>query len=240
MAISVVSRLNAADSNGTAGFVTAAFTTNTAGNTIIAIGLCPSRVTSMSTPTDTKGNTYTLIASGSNGTSVSYNVWAVYNIPVSAGTNTVTMNDSNIACGLFIYEIAGLATSAAFDKTMKTAGTSVLSMTSGSTLTLGFNNELVLGGFVTNSTSGGTFTVGGGFSNLLQQNPTNGGNQATEEQIVSTGASIAATATAALSASNGNDISFVVTFSDTAIVPRAFKFNNSGLRPHPFSPGLAR
>lgn len=215
MAISVVQRASAA-SAGTTTIKPALTTSNTAGNAIIVIGIAGTTTATdlNSLPTDTQGNTYavvTTINATAFGNGLLIRVWANYNIAAHTGTNTVTIPNANNDAAGFAWEVAGLATSAAFDKSSSADQTSATALDSGATATTTYANELLLGVFADDNSTSLGFTLGSGYSNA-QQNGATTGYGTTEEQIVSTTGAYNATGTWVVN--TAHTVSMIFTFSD--------------------------
>lgn len=245
MAIAVVQRNKGLDAAGGTGSIAVAFGSNvTAGSCLIAIAVGTDGsqalwTSEFATPTDTRGNTWNLVLNKYTATyQIGVKVWAAYN--TAAGADTITMNDTNNPGALYIYEASGLASSAAFDKSSfqaYVAGTG--SFDSLSTPTTSFANELLLGIFGSGLSGTPTWTIGTNYVNLQQQNNTSGVSSAVEERIVSATGTYNATATSSVTTQGG--LAVIVSFSDTPIpVPLVTKLYIRPLRPHAFSPGLAR
>jgi len=81
---------------------------------IWVVGGCAASTTTLNTPTDTKGNTYTLIGSHADSAGIQklYH-WYAYNTSTGANAVTVTSSASDTVC-VYALEITGLATSGAF------------------------------------------------------------------------------------------------------------------------------
>lgn len=216
MAISVVSRLSGVDSTGATGNVALAYTSNTAGNTLIAKITSLATLTSSLTINDTNTNTWTLVLDYPTGGDAHQRVWAAYNCKVSAGANTVTIQDGNNSSAAAIYEVSGLASSQAFDKSATGVNAASTTPSSGATAVTTNNNELVLVMMHDDGSTTGTVSLGTGYSNLLVPTPTNGLVTGFEEKIISSAA--AQTGAFNNTASNGTAVVTTVTFSDTLIV----------------------
>jgi hypothetical protein len=214
--LAVVRRATGLNSSGAAS-VTAAFASNTAGNTLIALALVANVSLTGFAISDTAGNTWTPIASYANigGKSISAIAWVAYNCLASAGTNTVTVTDGSHNTSLGIYEVQGLASSASFDKSAALNQTSSATPNSGATATTSYANEFVLSGSIDNGTILGAYTLGTGFQALQLPTATAGIVTAFEEKIVS--ATGAQTGSFNLSASNGFEGTIVLTFADTPL-----------------------
>lgn len=212
MAISVTQRVTGTDNLGATGSVVVAFGgNNTAGNTIIALGWIEASINSgLSTPTDTRGNTYTQVVSINNGTaSIGLVAWVANNI--TAGANTVTMNDGNNIANLHLYEVSGLSKTSSFDVSTFNYQLAQTSFTSGS-VTTDNANELLIGAFGVAVSAAPTWSAGSGYSNLTSQNQTFL-NTATEEQIVSSIAGYSATASILINGSSYS-LAAILTFRD--------------------------
>lgn len=222
MAISLVQQTSGLDTAGATGSVSVAFgSNNTAGNMIIAVLIGSDTTntlfnTEFANITDSR-NTYIKVFDQFETTwQVGMKIFVAYN--VGAGANTVTCSaDTSNPAALYIHEIAGVATSAALDKIhfAKTHGTVSASFDSLSTAATTNANEFVLGAFVAGLTGAPSWTLGAGYTNLLQNNNTSSITSAAESKIIS--ASATQNATATLSVATQGGIAVVVTFSDTAV-----------------------
>lgn len=212
MAISVVNR-NKGNDAATTGTVTATFPSNSLNNTLIVIGVADAASTTLATPTDSAGNAYTLVQTYT-GLTVNMKCWVNYSCAISVTTNTVSMGDSFNDAGMFIFEVAGLASSGAFDKSAGQQQSSATAPTSGNTATTTNANELLIGVIGHSASNTPLPTVGAGYSNLQ----TFGESFLTagcEEQIVASTGTYAATF--GLAANSANATTAIFTFSDTAI-----------------------
>lgn len=207
MAIVVVqskSVSNLAASNNT----TLAFTSNvTSGNAIIAIALGGNNSISVS---DSLTDSYTQVFTASV---KQINVFIGY--AGSTGANTVTLNDNFTSSrSLHIYEVSGLASSLAFDKSASGAVTQGATITSPSTAVTSFANELVVVGVYDNSTNAPVYTVGTGFGNFQSPTGSSGNQWATETKVISATGAQNGTFTQTPTG-NATAEMFTVTFSDT-------------------------
>lgn len=233
MAISVVQR-NLLGNAAAASTIAKAYTSNlTAGNASIVIATTDGAVTTLSACTGSQGLPYTPVATIARiSASFSMQVWIGYNMGAAAETVTVTtgFNDSNI----FIFEVAGLAANYAFDTYSTQLQQSATSLSSGTTPTLYSANNLLIGVTANTPNPGLAPTVGAGYGNLQTLTTAfNGGGS--EEQIVAVNTAVSATF--GLAANSANEVTAVFVFSDTQIRRR---FTTVNIRPHAFSPGLAR
>ena len=141
----------------------------TAGDTnIIAIGWnnATSTITSV---TDTAGNTYQAAVPTTRGTGISQAIYYAPNIKAApAGTNTVTVtfNTATPYVDIRAPEYSGLATTNPFDLATSATGTGTTA-TSG-TLTTTTPNELL---FAAGTTTGGFTTAGTGFTTRIITTP---------------------------------------------------------------------
>lgn len=214
MAISVVKR-NVGTDAATNGSIALTFANNTAHNASIVVGTTDGPIANLSTPTDTSGNVYQLLATIDGGWTIKMKLWACYDIATSAGVNTVTMNDSFSLTNMFIFEVAGLATSLAFDKQASAQQGSATALSSGNTATTTNANELLLGITGNANTLSLLPTIGAGYSNLQTTGSTNMWGGSEEAVVGSTGAQAA---TFTLPANATNSTTAIFTFSDTIIV----------------------
>jgi hypothetical protein len=161
-----VQTLTAQSTSGTTPLVSGAFTTSTtSGNfLVVAIGNDSGLTGTITSITDSKGNTYA--KANDIATSVSLSVWYAANITGgSSHTITVNFNDSNTGnVSIVAQEFSGIMASGALDKTAAATGTST-SPSSGATATTTQANELVVASLVTAGTAT-TTTAGAGYSNL--------------------------------------------------------------------------
>lgn len=239
MAISILNRNSGQDANGGTGSIAVAYGVgNTIGSTSIAIVLGTDTTNALfasefADVTDSNGNSYKKIFHlWDSFSQLGCKAYAAYGI--KPGANTVSLpNDHNNPGSLFIYEVSGLGAQSNFDKS-KSASQSATNTfdTAAITQITRWPNELLLGAFAQSGTV--AFTAGAGYSNLQTQNVTGMGQTATEEQIVSAFGKYNATAT---TTGTPNGFAVLLSFADTVV---RYQINNTGLRPHPFSPGLAR
>lgn len=150
---------------------------NTAGNLIwVAVG----SDATITTPTDTAGNTYTLAISvtGANG---SGNAAVYYAAAAVGGPNTVTCNhagNGNTHC--HIAEISGLVTSAVLDQTGSVASSSGCAVSTSAATTQ--SNEWV-GAFFYDSPNNKTLIAGTGYTKVqLSTNSSSGDSALSESQ----------------------------------------------------------
>jgi hypothetical protein len=211
MAISVVQRNKGDDVAGVTGHVAVAFgSNNTAGNTIIVILVGSDTTLALWNSdyplvSDSKVNTYTNVFNQFN-VANGVGIRAYVANAIAAGANTVTQQDNNDACGLYIYEVSGLATSSPFDRSQFAVIGSSTAFTSGNTPTTTVANELLIGFAI--ATAAPTWTVGSGYSNL-QTNGAVANAGAAQEQIVSSTGAYSSTLTSSLSSSG---LAAIVTF----------------------------
>ena len=166
-------------------------------------------------PTDTLGNKYYQILNpGYDATfAEGMEFWVAYNS--AAGANTVTATDNSNDALMSLYEIAGLATYAAFDQSATQNQTSS-PYSSGATPTTSYAHEIAIGAFVIALNS--ALTAGGSYVNM--QNIGSSGGPAdlgTEELIVSSTGAQTATATSTTT----DAIAAVVTLADTGAVAQS-------------------
>jgi hypothetical protein len=240
MAISVVQRASGQD-NATGTVSATLGSPITAGNNVIVITGVNNTLSNLGTPSDGL-NIYKKVAPiYQSSMNVGFNAWIAYQSP--AITPTVSCSDNFNLASIFIYEVSGLTFYNAFDQyaTAQVTGTSSASPS----ITPFYPNELVLGIFGTEDTSSASWTEGGSFVNIQNQ-PLVDWNSAVEELVVSSTSSINATATYADSSQIVQCA--IIAFSNTPINRRVLTnpqpltsiISNDNIRPHPFSPGLAR
>lgn len=231
MAISVIQRNAVGNAAATSSIALAFGSNTTAGSALIAIATTDGAATTLTTITDTQNNTWVPVATVV-GSSFRFKAWITYSVGAAANTVTVatTFQDSN----LFIFEVAGLASLRAFDKVAFQNQSSSTALDSTAAVTT-FANELLIGITANTPTPGLAPTVGAGFSNL-QALTTNFNGGASEEQIVSATGSYSAPF--GLATNTGAETTAIFTFADQ-MQPRRIPYIAS-IRPHAFSPGLAR
>jgi hypothetical protein len=162
-------------------------------------------------------------------------VWYASNITgATTPTLTVNLSASTAACPVIVREYSGLVSY--IDQIAQTAVNANPATSPNIPQSTSLPSSLLIGAFVGDNNSH-TISAGTGYGNFLQQNGGNGLGipLAAEDQIVS---------------AKGIYSASVVNPSGTATVDIAIitipasvahaQFNNSGLRPHSFSPGLAR
>jgi hypothetical protein len=185
-------------------------------------------------------NTYTLISGASiaNGATLYQAVYyAVITTAKASPTVTVNYSSASNNAGVVVQYFNGFVGTPTLDQSGSSANTTSTTVTSGASSGTTQNNELVIGMGVYHAGTT-TFTLGAGYTNLTQlNNSTDTVGVAMESNLVAT--MNAQTATFTLGTTNVN-IGGVLTFYDTSIANVHVKFNNSGMRPYGFSPGIAR
>jgi hypothetical protein len=145
--------------------------TTTGSTVLISVTYNDDVAGAISTITDSQTNTYYKIAGGASGGDTTTELWYAYNI-TGGTTPTITVTTDTPAnyhdWTLIIKEVAGLTTTDPLDKSVSNATSSGTTHTSNATATLSQANEFVTAtlGLAANS----TFTLGGGYSDLLQVN----------------------------------------------------------------------
>lgn len=210
MAIAFVTAATGNQSGPAASHNSSSFDTSTAN--FIAVGIACSGL--VSSVTDNKGNTYTLIGPYATSTD---NVYIAYKANASVGTGTIIT--VNAAAGSFFAVCpacySGLATVTPFDKEMHGAGNSA-ALNSGATATTTQANELVLCTGTLSSGSDLGFGASGSFTMRSSENfASTGGVCFLEDQIVS--ATGAQTGVATSGGNTGLWTCLVATFADTTI-----------------------
>ena len=209
MAISVAQRGATGSSGFPSSIATAFGSNNTLNNAIIVVGFIEANFTNFGI-SDSQGNSYSSVLSNYNATDgLGFEVWIAYGI--KAGANTVTLTTGYNAANMHIYEVAGLAASAAFDVNNYQYQTGATSLTSNSATT-NHANELLLGASAVLSVTP-AYTLGSGYSNLNAANGTVF-HSASEEQIVSSTGSYAATFS--LNTNVTYTVTVLATFADTS------------------------
>jgi hypothetical protein len=188
---------------------------------------------SITSVTDTVGNTYSTVAASQGvGSSGNYTVVCYYTYNQSAGANTVTIHLSSTGDDIaaIVREYGEIDRSKALDKAAVTngTGTAIASPASATTTT---SKELVVAFMGASWTSGDAITTTA-YNNLLSKNDASSVQTAIADTV--TLGLAAQTASFTLNSSE-NWACGVATFPMT--MP---SFHAQTIRPHPFSPGLAR
>lgn len=153
-----------------------------------------------------------------------------YKIAGASEPTVITLSDASASTSaIAIYEYTGFSGVAQPDKTATASGTGTTTNPTGTTATTAAANELL----IAYTTLAGTNTATVAASFTLRNSIT--GLLAVADQIVAATSTYSASFTtgAVLSVSDG--LGIVTFLGDTR-----FTIRNRGLRPHPFSPGLAR
>lgn len=123
------------------------------------------------TVADSKGNSWTALTV-TNISNAAFNIW--YSVPTSVGTgHTVSLTGTNVYATRYFAAFSGGAASPA-DQQSGTTGTSTTP--TGSSITPGFSNELVVSGVAVNTNSLTVSAINGGFTIIGSTFPGNSGN----------------------------------------------------------------
>ena len=183
--------------NGGSGNAAVAFSASniTTNDLIVVHCLWGNTTQTLSSVTDTAGNTYTLIANSSVTESTNMRTQSAYAI-ITAGsgtkpTITCTRSSTSNAAWIEVAEYSGTATSGVLDQSAGTSGTSATPTSPSVTTTA--SGELIVGLFTQDGGAGETWTGGSGYT---LRSPSTGSNErALEDQVQSTAGSISANAT---------------------------------------------
>lgn len=214
--------------------ITGTFGSNTTpGSTIIVVSIEDSSTDNL-TISDSEGNTYIAINSAASVNTGNAAVFTWYAKKIKGGTaNVITVKEAGggRAIAFEASEYTGLSDGNPFLERTKTAigGSGVPS--SGASLVTSMPIQLVIG--VMASTSDVTETAGAGYGNLGTQHVLGASVAIEDKSITTTGAQ-----TAAFGVADTNWFCACYTFVDASNASNAIV--SSKLRPHPFSPGLAR
>lgn len=203
----------------------------TSGNFLIAACRADAGGANYMTVTDNKGNTWARAFSQASG-GADVELWYSQNIQGGAShvVNISNTGGNNIVAILREYSVGALT--GLFDQKASTIGTSTAA-NSGASPTTTAINELVVG--IAGDSDGSTqvYAAGGGYGNLSFQTGSSGAIALEDKLVTTTGAQTANfTLTNSAAWACG-----VATFVEGPGKP-SFKLN--ALRPHAFSPGLAR
>lgn len=216
---------------------TSAFGTTPVGGNLLIVAVMADGLARFQqlTVTDLAGNQYIRLGSANINAVGQVDIWATWTIKGVASHTITAGNLANTTAAIIAEEWSGFPSTNSFDASKSATdntGTST-AVASGSTGITQQSNELLFSAtfFASNTV---TATVGAGYSNLNTVTSSPSKLSAQSQVVVATGTQ-SATLTLSAGASWGT---ILVTVADTSF-PHT-KFNNRGLRPHPFSPGLAR
>lgn len=203
----------------------------TQGN-LVVVGAYTAATTDVVTSIVDAQNTWTKIGAGQRIGVAGAGFMALYYCANVVGLHNpaVTMTLTSNACMLFVAEWEGIVKSSPLDVSTYASGNGT-AVSSGATSATTTDRQLVVG-FGASDFGGTAYTLGTGYTDRIYQGSGNEG--ALESKIILASAAQTATFTTA-------DVTDwacgVATFK---AAPDSSKFNNRGLRPHPFSPGQAR
>lgn len=162
MAIALVAGSVHTGTGANASSASAAFTSNTAGNFLVAVIGWNNSGRSFTSVVDTAGNTWTGVGTLVSSSTALTRIFFVANCKASAGTNTVTMNIGGGAnTAITIAEYSGVATSSPLNVTNQLTGTtSNPKLTTGITTTVA--GDLIISALEWVGTS--ALTAGTGFT----------------------------------------------------------------------------
>lgn len=227
--------------------VSSRVTTNTVTRAITGVGthlyvvqiVVATAANTISSVTDTLGNTYTFLtnASGYSNTTLTprYEMWYAWNI--IGGATTITATESAAGANskiMYVREFSGIQFDADPLDVQKFGTGSSASPTTGNSSATANKYELVVagGGDAGNGTS---ISVGAGYTGFL--------SSATSPSEIQTEYKFT-TATGVQAATFGydNPAAYALGLASFKAIPESQQkaTPNRGLRPHPFSPGLAR
>lgn len=221
MAFAFVQAQTGSSTAGTGTYTTSAFGSSaTVGNTIIAIvtsdGNTASQVTSL---TDSKGNTWTKDAETVDVAQATKRYVSVWRAPITTGGTglTVTVNYDSASSNNSGICFQEWSSASAFTKDQTAGGGSTTGTTSPTTSTTGATtvaSELVVGGFVSNSTQA-SFTAGAGYSNASFVAVSNASACMESKTVAATGTQVA-TGTFGTSRAYG---AIIITYSEGSAPP---------------------
>lgn len=232
MAITLVQQVTGSLVAGT-GNMTAALATTTTGNLlVVGISIAPA-TTDVTTSLGDGTNTLGIIGAGTRINSASGLGFVVlYYKENITGLSTPTMtwaHSGTQSAVMVVAEYSGVLTSGSLDQSIYGTGTGTTGTAGPSSVTTAVN-ELVVA-FAGTDFGNNVFTVGAGYGHLKSAGNANA-DGAMEDKVVTSNAAMTATETFS-STDWGMGLA---TFKSAA----AQRLPNTGLRPHPFSPGLAR
>jgi hypothetical protein len=195
--------------------VAVAFGSNVTSGHVIIVAVSTYDAQTISTPTDTQGNSFTqLVTGGTSGAAVAA-IYAATAKSTAADTVTCAVNSANnIHC--HIYEVSGVTTTVDKTGTSSQAGTALTVSTSASTANA---NDYVFAYFADNH-SAATYTVGSGYGDTQASEDTSGGDSGfSEDKVVTATGTQTATATAS---TTDTFEELIVTLEATAVATPAF------------------
>jgi hypothetical protein len=152
---------------------------------IVAVGWNDTTST-VSSVTDSRGNSYVLAVGPTSGTGLRQSIYYAKNIVAGTNTVTVAFNQAAVFVDVRVLEYSGLDTSTPFDKAAGAAGSSNSASSGAVTPTVA--NELIFGAGMT----AGRFTAAGtGYGSRIITTPD---GDIAEDQVQTAIASISATA----------------------------------------------
>jgi PKD repeat protein len=174
-----------------------------AGDFNVAVVGWNNTTSTISSVTDTLGNTYVLAAPTTRGVGISQAIYYAKNVAAGSNTVTVTFNQSTAAVDVRVLEYSGIDPVSPFDKAASASGTAS-SANSGSVTTTAAK-ELIFGA---GTTTGSFSAPGTGFTTRIITTPD---ADIAEDRTVTATGSYSATAT-----QSGNWVMQVVTFKGAA------------------------
>lgn len=223
MAITFVQAASQNDNNTSGTTSSKAFSSNnTAGNILVLTIVWTPRANTISSITDTLGNTWTpALATQTNNNSPELSNIAIYYVQnAKAGSNTVTITWSstgNFACWTISEFSSGIAGTWTVDKTQfSLAASASTSPSSGATATLSQTTELVVG-IVGTLRHNETFTAGSGFT-IPTNASTSANNQSEAMEWQASTSTAAKTATMTLGTSSTWNAAIATFIPPSAIV----------------------
>lgn len=218
-----------------AGSLAPVFTNNTSQGNAIMVAVYDA-TTTVSGVTDSIGSTYIHAPTfpiSANSTGIDF--W--YAIDIAAGTTpTVTVTFSGSGnCGVIIAEYSGVATRAKADITCSATGTTGTTISTAASKVTAYPTELVIG--LMGSQVNPAPTAGAGYGNLVTNNLTGTDWMAIEDKTVTTTGAQTITFGVAAGVFSIAGITFS---AGNRINPGMDREGYTQLRPHAFSPGLAR
>lgn len=166
MAISFVQGKSGTNASGaTSTTSTAAFSSNTTLGNLIIVGIANDGTAgSVTSVTDTQGNSYSLVVRNTALTAVTAEIWVAV-VTTAGASNVVTANQGFNDGAIFAQEWSGLATSSFTDQLARgTGSTTTMTATTAATTVA---NELIFAVGEVDLSGSNTITVGAGYSNFL-------------------------------------------------------------------------
>lgn len=233
-----VSFLQGASAGSTSVGSTQTITINNTAGSCMVLYVSIQNATTLSSVSDSKGNSYAnnLYLNTSSG-SVNISVYYVKNC--IGGNNTITLTPGSTGWYMtsMVQEFFGVDRVSPLDTNNRANISSYSNPQNGAAVTTTNSNDLIVAGFIEATTS--TLSLGSGYSNLTTNSVSSNNIMVMESQRVDTVGTYTPTI-GATTTGFGGDTMAVVLKAGAGPIRGNYGSQTTGLRPHAFSPGLAR